>query len=141
MNNRLSLDKQTVQFQPLEMSDGIFVTHSLSLGCLTSLQHTSVSHERSCSDHCTFCHTDIEVTDQTFYLTQSQFTDTGPTGPSDDRVTPGACQDSHQRGQFLSHWYDSTRERKRESNPGSSALEADTLTTRPKRRYTASGPE
>ena len=39
--------------------------------------------------------------------------------------------------QFLSHWYDSTPKtsrRKRDSNPGSSALEADTLTTRPTRR-------
>ena len=40
--------------------------------------------------------------------------------------------------QFLSHWYDSTPEksrRKRDSNPGSSALEADdALTTRPTRR-------
>ena len=37
----------------------------------------------------------------------------------------------------LSHWYDSNPEksrRKRNSNPGSSALEADALTTRPTRR-------
>ena len=39
--------------------------------------------------------------------------------------------------QFLSHWYDSTPEKSRrngDSNPGSSALEADALTTRPTRR-------
>ena len=39
--------------------------------------------------------------------------------------------------QFLSHWYDLTPEksrRKRDSNPGSSALVADALTTRPARR-------
>ena len=35
-------------------------------------------------------HTDIEVADQTFYLTQSQYTDTGPTSPSTDPITPGA---------------------------------------------------
>ena len=39
---------------------------------------------------------------------------------------------------ILSHWYDSTPEksrRKRDSNPGSSALVVDALTTRPTRRY------
>ena len=39
--------------------------------------------------------------------------------------------------QFLSHWYDSTRKksrRTRDSNPGSFALEADALTTKPTRR-------
>ena len=39
--------------------------------------------------------------------------------------------------QFLSHWYDSTPEnsrRKRDSNSGSSALEADAIATRPTRR-------
>ena len=40
--------------------------------------------------------------------------------------------------QFLSHWYDSTPEksrRKRDLNPGSSALEADAVATRSTRRY------
>ena len=41
------------------------------------------------------CHTAIEVADQTFYLPQSQYTDTGPTSPSADPVMPGAWQDSH----------------------------------------------
>ena len=40
-------------------------------------------------------HTEIEVADPTFYLTQSQYTDTGPTSPSADRITPGAWQGSH----------------------------------------------
>ena len=38
----------------------------------------------------------------------------------------------------MSHWYDSTPEksrRKQDSNSGSSALEADTLTIRPTRRF------
>ena len=30
------------------------------------------------------CHTEIEVADPTFYLIQSQYTDTGPTSPSAD---------------------------------------------------------
>ena len=32
------------------------------------------------------CHTEIEVTDQTFYLTQSQYTDTGSTVSSPDPI-------------------------------------------------------
>ena len=35
------------------------------------------------------CHTDIEGADQTCYLTKSQYTDTGPTSPHADPVTPG----------------------------------------------------
>ena len=47
-----------------------------------------------CSDNFTCCHTEIEVADQTFYLTHSQYTDTGPTSPSADPITPGAWQGS-----------------------------------------------
>ena len=95
------------------------------VGCLTSQQHASVSQGRICSDNFTCCHAEIEVADQTFYLTQSQSTDTGPTSPRADPITPGAWQGSHWSANFC---YDSTREKsqcKRESNPGSSALEAD----------------
>ena len=35
------------------------------------------------------CHTDIEVADQTSYLTQSQCTDTGPASPSVDPIMAG----------------------------------------------------
>ena len=66
----------------------------LLVGCLTSQQQASVSQGRICSDNCTCCHTEIEVADQTFYLTQSQYTDTGPTSPSADPITPGAWQGS-----------------------------------------------
>ena len=54
------------------------------VGCLTSQQHASVSQGRICADNFTCCHTEIEVADQTFYLTQSQYTDTGQTSPSTD---------------------------------------------------------
>ena len=37
----------------------------------------------------------MEAADQTFHLTQSQYTDTGPTSPSADPITPGAWQGSH----------------------------------------------
>ena len=70
-------------------------TGGLFVDCLTSQQHTSVSQRRICSDNCTCCHTETEVADQTFYLTQSQCTDTGPTSPSADPITPGAWQGSH----------------------------------------------
>ena len=63
--------------------------YCLYVDCLTSQQHASVPQGWICSDNCTCCHTEIEVADQIFYLTQSQYTDTGPTSPSADHVTPG----------------------------------------------------
>ena len=67
----------------------------LLIGCLTSQQHASVSQGRIFSDNFTCCHTEIEVADPTFYLIQSQYTDTGPTSLSADPLTPGAWQGSH----------------------------------------------
>ena len=67
---------------------------SFLVGCLTSQQHSSVSHGWICSDNCTCCHTEIEVADPTFHLTQSKYTDTGPTSPSTNPITPGAWQGS-----------------------------------------------
>ena len=48
----------------------------------------------------TCCHTEIEVADATFHLTQSQSTDTGPTSPSTDPITSGAWQGSHWSASF-----------------------------------------
>ena len=72
----------------------------LLVGCLTSQQQASVSQGRICSHNLTCCHTEIEVAGQTFYLTQSQYTDTGPTSPSADPITPGAWQGSHWNANF-----------------------------------------
>ena len=60
---------------------GVVGKHRICMfvGCLMSQQHASVSQGRICSDNFTCCHTETEVADQTFYLTQSQYTDTGPT--------------------------------------------------------------
>ena len=69
-------------------------------GCSTSQQHASVSQGWICTDNFTCCHTEIEVADPIFYLTQSQYTDTGPTSPSADPVTPGAWQGSHWSANF-----------------------------------------
>ena len=72
----------------------------LLVGCLTSQQYASVSQGRICSDNLTCCHTEIEVADQSFHLTQSQYTDTGPTSPSADPITSGAWQGSHWSANF-----------------------------------------
>ena len=87
------------------------------VACLTSQQQASVSKGRICSDNFTRCHTEIEVTDQTFYLTQSQYTDTGPTSPSADPLSPGARQGSHWSANF--EVTGMTRPRK---NPGASGI-------------------
>ena len=106
--------------------------------CSTSQQHASVSQGRICSDNFTRCHTEIEAADQTFYLTQSQYTDTGPTSPSDDPITPGAWQGSHQSANF--YVTGMTRPRKILAQAGfepwifRSRGGHDTLTTRPPRR-------
>ena len=73
-------------------SSGVTNVVFLFVGSLTSQQDASVLQGRICADNCTCCHTEIEVTDQTFHLTQSQYTDTGPTSPSTDLTTPGARQ-------------------------------------------------
>ena len=72
----------------------------LCVGCLTSQLQASVSQGRMCEDNFTCCHTEIEVADQTIYLTQSQYTDTGPTSPSADPITPGTRQGSHWSAYF-----------------------------------------
>ena len=67
-------------------------TVCLLVGCLTSQQYARVFQGRICSDSSTCC--------QTFHLTQSQYTDTGPTSPSADPITPGAWQGSHWSANF-----------------------------------------
>ena len=97
--------------------------NSWLVACLTSQQHASVSQGRICSDNFTCCHTETEVADQTFYLTQLKYTNTGPTSPSAGVSIFKSLV-----------WLDPEKSRsKRDSNPGSSTLEADALTTRPKR--------
>ena len=73
----------------------VHLSIGLLLACLPCQQNASISQGRTCSDNCTWCDTEIEVSDQTFYLNQSQYTDTRPTSPSTDPITPGAWQGSH----------------------------------------------
>ena len=89
----------------------------LFVGCLPSQQHASVSQGRICTDNFTCCHSEIEAADQTFHLTQSQYTDTRPTSPSADPITPGAWQGSHWSANF--EVTGMTRPRK---NPGASGI-------------------
>ena len=118
-----------------KLIEGDFCIHAptscLFVGCLTSQQQASVSQGWICTDNFTCCHTEIEVADPTFYLTQSQYTDTGPTSPSADPRTPGAWQGSHWSANFLVTGMTRPRKKKswhkRDLNPGSSALEADAL--------------
>ena len=84
---------------------GYLVVHmgpgvEMFVGCLTSQQQASVCQGRICSDNLTCCHIEAEAADRTFYLTQSQYTDTGPTSPSTDPITPGVWQGSHWSANF-----------------------------------------
>ena len=99
------------------------VSLEVFVGCLASQQRASVSQGQTCSDNFTCCHTEIEAAGQTFHLTQSQYTDTGPTSPSTDPITPGAWQGSHWNANFEVTGMTRPRKksrRKRDSNPGSS---------------------
>ena len=57
---------------PSENSPALEAQRSLLGGSLTSQQQASVSQGRICSDSFLCCHTEIEVADQTSYLTKSQ---------------------------------------------------------------------
>ena len=104
------------------------------------------------------CHTEIEVEDLTFCLTQSQYIDTGPASPSVDPIYARHIAGLPPEFQFLSHWYDSMRKNPHgasgnrtpdhwydstRKNPGaklvSATVEAEALTTRPARRLCEQG--
>ena len=72
----------------------VFVCFCFFVGCLMSHQDAYISQGQVCS---MCCHAEREVADQNFYLTQSQYIDTGTTSPSADPITPGAWQGSHRR--------------------------------------------
>ena len=100
----------------------------LFVGCLTSQQHANVPLGRISSDNCAYYHTETEVADKTFYLTQSQYTDTGQTSPSADPKTPSAWKSSP-----WCHRYEETCKK----IPGKSGnrTQVRRLTTRPIRRW------
>ena len=51
-----------------------------------------MSRGRICSNNTSCFHTAVEAADQTCYLTQSQYTDTGPTSPDADQIAPTSKQ-------------------------------------------------
>ena len=81
-------------------NDNVSSNMFVLVGCLTFQQHDSVSQGRICSDNCMCYHTEIEVADQTFHLTQSQYTDTWPASPSADPITLVAWWGSHRSANF-----------------------------------------
>ena len=95
---KVSAEDGIITFEQFLVSSTMFL--SLFVGCLTSQQQASVSQARISTDNFTCCHTEIEVADQTFYLTQSQYTDAGPTSPTADPITPGAWHGSHWSANF-----------------------------------------
>ena len=115
----LCLAMSNYVFSPLCLTVPV-VNVCLLDGCSTSQQHASVSQGRICSDNFARCHTEIDVA--TFHLTQSQYTDTGPTSPSADPITPGAWQGSHWSANFGVTGM--TRNRK---NPGASGIRTPAL--------------
>ena len=86
--------------------------------CLTSQQQACVSQGRICTDNFTCCHTEIEVADQTFYLTKSQYTYPGPTRPSAHSIMPGAWQGAN---------FEVTGMTRLRENPGASGIQTPDL--------------
>ena len=52
--------------------------------------HANASEGQVHVENCTCSHTETEVADQNFFLTQSPKTDTGSANPSTDPITQGA---------------------------------------------------
>ena len=106
------------------------------VGWLTSQQQTSVSQGRICTDNFMYCHTKIEVADPTLHLTRSWYTDTGPTSPSADPITPGAWQGSHWSANFCVAGMTRLRKIPAQAGfePGIFRSRGGRLTTRPRRR-------
>ena len=63
-----------------------------------SKQHDSVSRGRICSNKCTRCHTETEVADQTFCLTQSQYTSSSSSSSSSSSAFPSFISGVHYFG-------------------------------------------
>ena len=77
--------------------------------------------------------TEIQAADQTCYLTQPHYADTGPTSPSSGPITPDTWQGSHRSANFELTGMTGPRTIPAEAgiDSGYAALEEDALTTRP----------
>ena len=107
-----------------------YVRVCLFAGCLTSQQHARLSQGQICSDNFYVlpnwdrsCRSNFLPHPVTVYWHRVDQSQRWPYNARRLARQPLECQ-------FLSHWYDLTQkksQRKRNSNPGSSALEADAL--------------
>ena len=80
------VSSQQVPERP-SLPEGYSVGVCLLVGCLTSQQQVSVSQGRICSDNFMCCPTEIEVADQTLYLTQGPPVSSRPLAPSSVRLS------------------------------------------------------
>ena len=104
----------------------ILLWQSLFVGCLMSQQHASVSQSPICSDKCMCCHTEIEVADQTFYLTHNILTPVQPVPAlTIECQEPGRAAIGVPIFKLLVCLNLEKPQRKRESNSGSATLEVD----------------
>ena len=78
---RMRLEKEK-KMKKRTMMVVMIMKKKLFVGCYMSQQHAGVAQGRIYSDNCTCCHTKRKVADQTFYLDQSRYTDTGLTSLS-----------------------------------------------------------
>ena len=65
------------------------------VGCWTCQPLAAVSRGRLESDNHACCHTEVNVSDHAGYLTQSWYTDTWPTSPTADPITPKTWRGRH----------------------------------------------
>ena len=108
-------------------------------GWLVTQRPSNTLQGRTYSHSCPNCHAEIKAAKQTCSFTQSQYTDTGPTSPSVDPVAPDAQEGSNLTTNV--EFTGMTRPGKSPTcragiEPRSAALQVDTLTTGPTRRWT-----
>ena len=100
----------------------ITVQSLLFVGCLLNIPATQyVSQGHISSDNSTCCHTqNLQKKTTTFYLTQPQYTDIGPTSPSVDPIMPNAWHGKNLSTNFevTGIWKKKNSWRKREWNLG-----------------------
>ena len=91
-------------------------------------QHPSHRQSISGTDLLGLRLSETDVADHASISPSPQHTDTGPTSPSVDPITPGYRQRSHWRASFVSHWYDSTWKKTHEEiGDRTKVLEENTL--------------
>ena len=117
-------------------------THCMWLGRQASKKQSDVFRGITAQTNCTCCHTETEVADQTFCLTKSLYTHTGPTSPRADPYNARRLVGSHWCAKCLSHRRDSTwKQINGESGNRTTVcrFRGGRLSTRPTKRCSARG--